>query len=133
MDLDDPKSGSFTSEGENSNSGQLNPMEEDSDGIELGDLEIIGLEDACKRKDFDKIKPHQIDTLAEVLSKAQQQEKLGVQLGSHWDSLKVAKESKKRGRKPDWQCTISIGEILVNSGRYPKLTRFFPPLSNSSS
>ena len=72
-------------------------MEEDYEGLELGELEIIGLEDACKSKDFNKIKPHQIEKLAKVLSKAQKQSKLGVQLGSHWDSRKVAKEYRKRG------------------------------------
>lgn len=133
MEVDDPKSRPIASDEENLSSSQLNPMEEDSEGLELGELDIIGLEDACKSKDFDKIKPHQIDKLVKVLPKAQQQTKLGIQLGSHWDSLKVAKESRKRGRKPDWQRTITIGEILVNSGRYPKLTWFFKPLPNSSS
>ena len=133
MDLDDPKSATLKSGKENATRDTPNPMEEDVEKLELGDLDIIGLEDACKHQEFDKIKPHQIETLAKVLSKAQQQAKLGIQSGNHWDSLKVAKESKKRGRKPDWQRTISIGEMLVNSGRYPKLTRFFPPLPNSSS
>ena len=77
-------------------------MEEDSEGLELGELDILGLEDSCRRKDFDTINPHQIDKLEKVLSKAHQQKKLGVQLGSHWDSLKITKESRKRGRKPDW-------------------------------
>ena len=78
MDLDYPKSESLKSEGQNVTRGTPNLMEEDYESLELGDLDIIGLEDACKHQEFDKIKPHQIDTLAKVLSKAQQQEKLGV-------------------------------------------------------
>ena len=107
-------------------------MEEDSEGLDLGELDIQGLEEACRKQDFDTINPHQIDKLENVFSSVHQQKKLGIQPGSHWDSLKIIKESKKRGRKPDWQRTITIGKILVDSGRYPKLTKFFKPLSNSS-
>ena len=109
MEIDDPKAKPKITNEENPGSGQSNPMEEDLEGIDLGELEILGLEEACRRKDFDNIKPHQIDKLEMVLTRAQQQKKLGVQLRSHWDSLKVTKESKKRGRKTDWQQTITIG------------------------
>ena len=78
MEVDDPKSRPIASDEENLSSSQLNPMEEDLEGLELGELDIIGLEDAYKIKYFDKIKPHQIDKLVKVLSKAQQQMKLGV-------------------------------------------------------
>ena len=91
-------------------------MEEDSEGIGFGELDILGLEDACRRKEFDKINPQKIDTLEVVLTEVQHQKKLGIQSGNHWDSLKVIKESKKRGRKPDWQCTITLGEMFVESG-----------------
>ena len=132
MDLDvhslNPNLGSKESQ----ESLQTTLMEEDSEGFDMGDLDLIGLEDSYKNKEFDKILPHQIESLEVVLSKAHQHKKLGIQLGSHWDSLKVLKESRKRGRKPDWQRTMQIGEMLVDSGRYPKLTRFFKPLENSS-
>ena len=101
MDIDDPKANPKATNEENPGSSQLKFMEEDLEGLDLGELNILGLEDACRRKDFDKINPHQIDKLEMALSKAQQQKKLGVQLGSDWDSLKVAKESRKRGRKPN--------------------------------
>ena len=118
---------------ENPESSQLSLMDEDSEGFELGELDLPGLEDACIRKDFDNIKPSQIDTLEVVLSKAQQHKKLGIQPGSHWDGLKSIKESKKRGRKLDWLRTIMLGEMLVESGRYPKLTRFYKQLPSTSS
>ena len=77
-------------------------MEDDSESFDLGELDLIGLEDAWKRKEFDKIQPQQIDSLEEVLIKLHQHKKLGIQPGSHWDSLKVLKETRKRGRKPEW-------------------------------
>ena len=108
-------------------------MEEDSEGPDLAEIDISELEEACINQNFDTINPQQIDKLEKVFSSVHQGRKLGIQPGSHWDSLKITKEPKKRGRKPDWQRTITIGQILVDSGRYPKLTRFFKPLPNSSS
>ena len=112
MDIDDPKANPKATNEENPGSSQPNFMEEDSEGLDLGELDILGLEDACRRKDFEKINPHQIGKLEMALTRFQQQKKIGVQLGSHWDNLKVTKESKKRGRKPYWQCTITVGEML---------------------
>ena len=102
MEIDDPKSSPNPALKEIPEGSQTSLMEEDSESLDLGELDLLGLEDACRRKEFDKINPRQIDTLEVVLSRAQQQKKLGIQLGRHWDSLKVIKESKKRGQKPDW-------------------------------
>ena len=76
-------------------------MEEDFESIDLSELDLIRLEEACQQKEFDKISPRQIETLEVALAKVQQHKKLGIQPGSRWDSLKVMKETKKRGRKPD--------------------------------
>jgi len=43
------------------------------------------------------------------------------------------KDSKKRGRRTDLQRTIVIGKILVDSGRYAKLTKYYKPSINSES
>ena len=102
MDLDENSTNPILGSKESQESPQSTLMEEDSEGLDLGDLDLIGLEDACKKKEFDKILPHQIESLEVLLSKGHQHKKLGIQPGSHWDSLKVLKESKKRGRKPDW-------------------------------
>ena len=103
-------------------------LEEGPEGVDIDELDIYTLEQACKKQDFDTISEKQIENLAVALTKAQQHQKaLGIQFGSPWDSKKLFKDSKKRGRKTDLQRTILIGEMLVDSGRYPKLTRFFQP------
>lgn len=57
-------------------------MEEEPESIELGDLDILGLEDACRLKNYNTIRPNQIDSLAVVLARAQQHKSLGIQAGS---------------------------------------------------
>ena len=48
-------------------------MDEDSEGFDLGELDLLGLEDAYRRKEFDKINPKQIEFLEAALFKVQQQ------------------------------------------------------------
>jgi len=100
-------------------------MEEDMESIDIGELDILGLEQACKTGNFDKIPDRQVDNLVAVLNKAQKKYSLGVQIGSQWDGKFITKDSKKRGRKTTLERTIKIGEVLVESGRYAKLTRYF--------
>jgi len=100
-------------------------MEEDGETIDIGELDILGLEQACKSGKFDKITDTQVDNLVEVLSKAQKKYSLGVQKGSQWDGNFFSKDSKKRGRKSTLERTIKIGEVLVESGRYAKLTKYY--------
>ena len=121
-----PTSGSVPEESQSSH------MEEEPESIDIGDLDILGLEQACKQEAYDKIPHRQIDNLEVILFSAHQQRSLGIQLGSHWDGKKIFKETKKRGRRTDLQRTIIIGEMLVESGRYPKLTKFYLPISNGS-
>ena len=107
--------------------------EKEPEIIDMGELDIFDLEKACKKKEYDKITARQIDSLEVVLVRAQQHRRsLGIQLGSQWDGKKILKESKKRGRKTYFKRTIIIGEMLMESGRYPKLTKFYRPLENSS-
>lgn len=68
-----------------------------------------------------------MDNLVEVLNQAQKRYSLGVQTGSPWDGKFQTKDNKKRGRKSTLERTIKIGEILVESGRYAKLTKYFNP------
>lgn len=100
-------------------------MEVDRETIDIGELDILGLEKACKTGKFDKITDKRVDNLVEVLSKAQKKYSLGVQKGSQWDGKFLYKDSKKRGRKSTLERTIKIGEVLVESGRYAKLTKYF--------
>jgi len=101
-------------------------MEEDLESLDIGDLDILGLEQACKTGNFEKIPEWQVDNLVEVLNKAQNKYSLGVQIGSPWDGKFITKDNKKRGRKTTLERTIKIGEVLVESGRYAKLTKYFP-------
>jgi len=100
-------------------------MEEDTESIDIGELDILGLEQACKTGNFDKIPKRQVDNLVAVLNRAQKKYSLGVQIGSQWDGKFITKDSKKRGRKSTLERTIKIGEVFVESGRYAKLTKYF--------
>jgi len=40
----------------------------------------------------------------------------------------ILKDNKKCGRKTELQRNIHIGELLVESGRYFKLTKYYSPL-----
>ena len=107
-------------------------MEEEPKSIDIGELDILGLEQACRTIFFDKIPDRQLENLEEVLSRAQRQKSLGIQTGSPWDGRFITKDIKKRGRKIDLQQTIKIGEMLVESGRYSKLTKYYNSLHNPS-
>lgn len=95
---------------------QVEHMEEEPESIDLKGLDIFGLEQACRKKEYDKIQEHQLSTLETILSRAYQQQQLGIQPGSQWDGNILPKDSKKRGRKTDLQQTIAVGKILVDSG-----------------
>lgn len=107
-------------------------MEEEPENIDIGELDILGLEQACKTNNFDKIPDRQVDNLVEVLMQAQKNHSLGVQIGSSWDGKFITKDNKKQGRKTTLQRTIRIGEVLGESGRYAKLTKYFNINPNSS-
>jgi len=68
----------------------------------------------------------------EVLNRAHKKYSLGVQIGSQWDGKFITKDNKKRGRKSTLERTIKIGEALVDSGRYAKLTRYYHTKPNPS-
>lgn len=107
-------------------------MEEELKNIDIGELDILELEMACKTKKFDKIPARQLENLEVILSRAQRHKSLGVQSGGVWDGKITTKDNKKRGQKIDLQRTIPIGEMLIESGEYSKLTKYFDPLPNIS-
>lgn len=102
-------------------------MDEDPENVSLDGLEIFKLETACKQKEYNSIPPWKIDRLEGVLTKAQHNKSLGIQAGSPWDGKKNPQRNKKRGRKTDLQRTIIVGEIIMELGRFPKLTKFYKP------
>ena len=102
-------------------------MEEETEAIDIGELDIQGLELACTTNNFDNIPHGQLENLKEVLSRTQRHKSLGIQTGGPWDGRFITKDIKKRGRKTDLQRTIKIGQMLVESGRYSKLTKYYNP------
>lgn len=100
-------------------------MEEETEAIDIGELDIPSLEKACTTNNFDNIPAGQLKNLEEVLSRVQRQKSLGIQTGGPWDGRFIAKDIKKRGRKTNLQRTIRIGQMLVDSDRYSKLTKYY--------
>jgi len=74
-------------------------MEEEPESFNIEDLDILGLKQACKKKEYDKIPERQLENLEVILSRAQKKRSLGVQTGSQWDGRNIFKDNKKRGRK----------------------------------
>ena len=109
----------------------MQQMEEEPESIDVTGLDIIELEIACKKKEYDNIPENQLNNLEVVISRAFNQHQLGIQPGSLWDGSLPPKYTKKRGRKTDLQRTIEIGKILVDSRRYAKLTKYYKPSLNS--
>jgi len=106
-------------------------MEEEPESFDLGEIDIFSLEQACKRKEFDTIPESQLENLEVVITRMHQHNTLGIQQGGRWDGKHIIKEGKKRGRKTDLQHTILIGEMLVESGRCSKLTKYYRSLPTS--
>jgi acetate kinase len=100
-------------------------MDEDMGDLDLGELDLLGLEDACKKHAFHTIAPKQIHLLKEVLNKAKCVARLGIQNNPPIDLKKVVKDLKKRGCKTDLQRIASLGSRLVESGKYAQLTELF--------
>jgi len=46
-------------------------MEEEPESIDIGDLDILGLEQTCKTKEYDKILERHLENLEVILSRAQ--------------------------------------------------------------
>jgi len=45
-------------------------MEEEPESFNIGDLDILGLEQACKKKEYDKIREQQLENLEVIPSRA---------------------------------------------------------------
>jgi len=108
-------------------------MDEDPESVSLEGLDILKLETACKQKEYNSIPPWEIKRLEGLLTRAQHNKCLGIKAGSPWDGKKILKETKKRGCKTDLQRTIILGEILMESRRFPKLTKFYKSQPHCSS
>lgn len=99
MEMDNPESSSTMLKETKDALPETQIMKEDFETIDIGELDILGLEQACKTGNFDKIPDRQVDKLVEVLNRAHTKHSLGVQIGSQWDGKFITKDNKKRGRK----------------------------------
>lgn len=127
MEMEEPPSQSWQLALISEEGNQVQQMEEEPESVDLTGLDIFELEQVCRKKEYDKIQEHQLSTMETILSRAYQEKKLGIQPGCHWDGTLIPKDSKKRGRKTDLQRTIAVGKLLVDSGRYAKLTKYYRP------
>lgn len=131
MEVDAPSTHTMSTTTAPEDLDQLQVMDEELESFDLGGLDILELEARCKKKEFDIIPEQQLNMLEVILARLYQQHQLGIQPGSHWDGSLTPKDSKKRGRRIDLQRTITLGKILVDSGRYAKLTKYYKPTTNS--
>ena len=77
----------------------LEVMEGDPESIDLEGLALVGLEEACTKKDYTSMPEQQIEKMEEILAKAQHLPSLGIQGGTIINTQFFSKESLKRGRK----------------------------------
>ena len=77
-------------DGSGSEGSEASHMEEEPENSDIGELDNFVLEQACRKKDYDKISDRQIEILEVALSHVQQHQKsLGIQLGSQWEGKKT--------------------------------------------
>jgi hypothetical protein len=100
-------------------------MDEDMGDLYLSDLDLLGLEYACKKNTFHTITPKEIHLLKEVFHKDKLCGQLGIQNKPPADLKKAIKNLKKHGCKIDLQCIASLGSRLVDLGQYTQLIELF--------
>ena len=88
-------------------------MDEEMGDIELGELDLAGLENACENNNLQNIAPKQIQMLTNILHTAKANKKLGIVTTTPKETKKGNKESKKRGRKTALQRITNLRSILV--------------------
>lgn len=71
-------------------------MDGDPENVSLDGLDILKLETACKKKEYNSIPPWKIDRMEGVLIKEQHNKSLGIQVGSPWDGKKISKRNKEK-------------------------------------
>lgn len=97
------------------------PMIEEEYFADLGGLDLVAIEDACRRYATNSIPDNQIHLLVEGLQNVKVKLKLRVQTITNKDSKKCSKEFKKRGRKSTLQRLDDLGCKMMESGRHKKI------------
>ena len=109
------------------------PMEEDEVGdIELGELDLDSIEEACANKGVGYIPFRQVQLLQEAILKLKPSPKLGVGGTNLKEIRKKFKETgTRRGRKTDNQRIKEAGVRMVESGMYPTIKEALEQASGS--
>ena len=109
------------------------PMEEDEAGdIELGELDLDGIEAACADKGAGYVPFRQVQLLQEAILKLKSPPKLGVGEVTRKEIRKKFKETgPKRGWKTDQQRIKEAGVRMVESGMYPTIKEALEQASGS--
>lgn len=76
MEMDEPQNQSWKLALISEESSQVQHMEEEPESVDLIGLDIFELDQACRKKEYDKIQEHQLSTLETILSRAYQQKQL---------------------------------------------------------
>jgi len=108
-------------------------MEEDEAGeIELGELDLDGIEAACADKGAGYVPFRQVQLLKEAILKLKPPPKLGVGEVTLKEIRKKFKETgNRRGRKTDNQRIKEAGVRMVESGMYPTIKEALEQASGS--
>ena len=89
-------------------------MEEEPNSINIGDLDILGLEQDCKKKEYDKIPKRQLENLEVILSRARQQRTLGISLEVNGMAKTFLKKTKKEEGKQIFKEPSALGKCWWN-------------------
>jgi len=108
-------------------------MEEDDTGdIEIGELDLDIIEEACATKGASYIPFKQVQLLKDAILKLKPSPKLGVGGNTIKEIRKKFKETgNKRGRKSDGQRIKEAGIRMVESGMYPTIKEALEQASGS--
>ena len=96
--------------------------------MDLGGLDLVGIETTCSNKALERIFPQQITLLEKAIIKAKAMKSLGVSVESLKDP-EGKKEAKKEthGMHSNVQRIQMIGSQLVASGQYPTIDAALSP------
>ena len=87
--------------------------------MDIGDLDLEGIEKACSDKDHGYIPQEQVSLLKEAILKAKFSNSLGINLGSFKETKKFGEDSgKKPGCKSNKHRVADVERRLVDSRQY---------------
>ena len=95
--------------------------------IEIGDMDLEGLEAAWHDKIPTQSTPQQVSFLEKVIFQAKNMNSLGLVVESLKDTDGKKTKKQKQGRPRNVQRIKAIGEKLVSLGNFPTIDVFFSP------